>query len=136
MASHLAMQKLAQNPAAVVTLAKTLLQTPGMTWTEWELDFLEAMVGRDTAQAISTRQREKLMELSDDAKSYSTFDGLSVAGLVRGCWTARLDLSDDDADFINDLKTAATTRLKRRPLLRLLRCARELELIHGFVEIG
>ena len=135
MASHIAMQKLAQNPAAVVSLATSLLQMPGVTWTDWETDFLEAMARRDTAQAISTRQREKLMELSDDAKSYSKFDDLSVAALVRSCWTARLDLADDDAAFVEGLKAASTTRLKRRPLMRLLRCAKDLDLVHGFIHV-
>ena len=136
MASHSEMLKLAQNPAAVVSLATFLLKVPEAAWTGWELDFLEAMATRDNAQAISTRQREKLMELSDDARSYAAFDGLRVAGLVRSCWIGRLDLSDDDADFIDSLKTASATRLKRRPLMRLLRCARELEVIHGYVDIG
>ena len=89
----------------------------------------------DHAQAISTRQREKLVELKEDATSYSKFDGLSVASLVRDCWIARLDLSDVDEAFIDDLKDKRTVSLKKRPLMRLLRCARQLDLINGFVAV-
>ena len=136
MSSYFEMQKLAQNPAAVVTLASFLLKLPDVGWTEWEADFLESMAARDTAQAITTRQREKLIQLRDDAKNFSKFDGLSVANLVRDCWIARLDLSEDDEAFIDNLKTKATTSLKKRPLMRLLKCARELGLVTRFVAVG
>jgi len=129
------MKKLAQNPAAVTSLATFLLALPDAGWTEWEADFLASMAHRDHAQAISTRQREKLVELKEDATSYSKFDGLSVASLVRDCWIARLDLSDVDEAFIDDLKDKRTVSLKKRPLMRLLRCARQLDLINGFVAV-
>ena len=136
MSSYLEMQKLARNPAAVVTLASFLLKLPDVGWTEWEADFLENMAARDTAQTITTRQREKLIELRDDAKNYTKFDGLSVANLVRDCWIARLDLSEDDEAFVDALKSSSTTSLKKRPLMRLLRCARELDLVGRFVAVG
>ena len=136
MASHIEMQRLAQNPAAVVTLAEFLRGLPDVGWTEWEVDFLDAMVRRDRDRELSTRQREKLIELRDDAINYTKFDGLSVASLVRDCWIARLDLTDDDEAFVADLKGRGVTSLKRRPVMRLLRCARELGLVDGFVEIG
>ena len=136
MSSYLQMQQLAQNPAAVQTLAQFLLSVTSVGWTEWEENFLHDMASRTSPDAISTRQREKLVELRDDAQNYSKFKSFSVAGLVRDCWIARFDLSEDDEAFIDGLKTNATTSLKKRPVLRLLRIARELGLISGFVDLN
>ena len=134
MSSYADMHKLAQNTAAVSSLATFLLALPDAGWSEWEANFLDDMAAR--ADALTTRQVEKLVELRDDAKSYTKFDGLSVASLVRDCWIGRRDLSEDDEAFIDALKQGAATSLKRRPLMRLLRCARELGLIHRYVDIG
>ncbi len=133
MSSYLEMQKLAQNPAAVASLATFLLNLPDAGWTEWEANFLDDISHRD--EPLSTRQREKLVELRDDAKNYTKFDGLSVASLLRDCWIARFDLSEDDEEFIDALKQRSTTSLKKRPLFRLLRCARESDLLHNYVDI-
>jgi hypothetical protein len=122
-----------QNPAAAAMLAKSLLPLADADWSEWEIGFLEAMcVG---SEPLSTRQGEKLVELRDDAKSSSKFDGFSVGRLVQSCWTGRLDLLEDDEAFIVGLKAQGTTKLKRRALMRLLRCARELGLLTGYVDI-
>ncbi len=134
MSSYLELHKLAQNPAAVTTLATFLLALPDAGWSEWEANFLDDMAQRQ--EALTTRQGEKLIELRDDAKNYSKFDGLSVASLVRDCWIARLDLLEDDEAFIDGLKRQSVTTLKKRPLMRLLRLARELDLVHRYVDIG
>ncbi len=135
MSSHIEMQKLAQNPAAVGSLASYLLKLTDIGWTDWEIDFLDSMAGRSGREPISLRQREKLIELRDDARTYSSFDGFSVSSLVDRCWQARLDLSEDDEDFIVRLHDQRANSLKRRPVLRLLHCARQLHLIDGFVDI-
>ena len=83
MSSYLEMHKLAQNPAAVTTLATFLLNLPDAGWNEWEANFLADMTQRQ--DALSTRQGEKLIELRDDAKNFTKFDGFSVAKLVRDC---------------------------------------------------
>ena len=133
MSSYHELHKLAQNPAAVTTLATFLLKLPDAGWSEWEANFLDMIHRQET---LTTRQGEKLIELRDDAKSYSKFDGLSVSSLVRDCWIARLELSEDDEAFIDGLKQHSTTTLKKRPLMRLLRCARELDLVQRYVDIG
>jgi hypothetical protein len=136
MASYIEMHKLAQNPAAVASLASFLIKLPDIDWTEWEINFLADLANRDGTEALSTRQSEKLVELRDDAKSYTKFDGFSVGGLVRNCWIARDELDEDDEAFIDRLKQDAVTSLKKRPLMTLLRCARQLGLIDGYVNIN
>jgi hypothetical protein len=136
MTSYLQMHKLALRPSAVPELAGYLLGIGTVEWTDWEIDFLEGLAARDTAAPISTRQREVLAELDDNAKSYAAFDGLNVATLVRNCWQARADLLEDDEAFIEHLHAQKVTSLKRRPVLRLLACARQLNLIDGYVKLG
>ena len=136
MASHIEMQRLAGDPAAVRTLAQHLLGQPDANWTDWEVDFLDNMASRAGSDPLTMRQREVLVELRDNARSHRQIEGLSVAGLVHQCWLARMDLEEDDEAFIVALKSANTAVLKRRPLLRLLHCARQLGLIDGFVAVA
>lgn len=135
MASHIEMQRLANDPAAVRALAQLLLGQGDANWTDWEVDFLDSMASRAGCDPLTIRQREVLVELRDNARSYRQIEGLSVAGLVRECWLARMDLEEDDEAFIAALKSADTAVLKRRPLLRLLHCARQLGIIDGFVAV-
>ena len=98
-------------------------------WTDWEHDFLEGMtdhVGRD---ALTTRQREKLIELRDSAEHISiTAGGFSITTLIEGCWLARLELDDeDDIAFIESLKGERS--VKRRHVGRLMRCARKFAVV-------
>jgi hypothetical protein len=135
MATYREMQKLSQNPGAVTMLAGYLRKLDTVAWTDWEMDFLDSMASRTASEPISTRQGEVLAQLNDNAKSYSSLEGLSISSLVRDCWQARVDLSEDDEAFIVGLKEAQTTSLKRRQALRLLACARQLELIDGYISI-
>ena len=136
MSSHREMLRLAQDPAAVNRLAAYLRTLDDADWNSWEANFLENLADRTSPEPISMRQREKLLELRDDAKMYSTAGGLSIAKLIRECWLARIDLSEEDEAFIVQLREQSATSLKRRPLLRLLACARQAELIEGYVDIG
>lgn len=110
-------------------LATFLSKLPEMSWTDWEADFLEAMASR--TEALSTRQAEKLVELEEAAIWHEkTADGFSVRRLVASCFLARADLeSDEDVAFIERLHHEGCTRLRRRGLQRLLRCARALGVI-------
>lgn len=135
MASHIEMQRLAVDPAAVRSLANYLLKINESGWTAWEVEFLENMATRSSPEPISSRQREILCELRDDAKTYANIDGFSVKTLLRECWLARMDMSEDDEQFVDQLKQNDVSVLKRRPLFRLLHCAREVGLIDRFVNV-
>ena len=135
MASHIEMQRLAADTAGIRSLASYLLTVNAVGWTDWELEFLGSMATRADPEPISIRQREVLFELRDDAKTYAKIDGFSVATLMRDCWLARMDLSEVDEEFIDHLKKKNETALKRRPLFRLLHCARQVGLIDRFVNV-
>lgn len=113
-------------------LAHFLLKIADMAWTDWELDFLEAMGQR--TEPLTTRQAEKLDELEEASTWYDKVPGeaFSVQLLVRSCHLARADLAnDDDAAFVERLQAKRSTKLRRRALGRLSRCARELGVIEA-----
>jgi hypothetical protein len=129
MATYLDMQKLAQNPGTVTMLASYLLKIETVEWTDWELDFLESIARRTSTDPISTRQREVLMELKDCATSHTvTCDGQSVRALILRCWEARLDLDEEDEQFVGHLYESKATSLKQRQLGRLQHCVRQLNI--------
>lgn len=135
MATHIEMQRLSADPAAVRSLARQLLGIRDANWTDWELDFLDSMASLD-ADRLTMRQREVLVELRDNARTYTIVQGLSVPRLIRECWLARADLDDDDESFVAGLAERGVAALKRRPLLRLLRCCRELGIIDGYIDVA
>jgi hypothetical protein len=129
MATYLDMQKLAQNPGTVTMLASYLLNIETVEWTDWELDFLESMARRTSTDPISTRQREVLVELKDNATSHTTTrDGQSVRALILRCWEARFDLDEESEQFIVDLYERKLMSLKPRQLGRLQRCVYNLNI--------
>jgi hypothetical protein len=120
----------------VQSLAKRLLELPHADWNDWELDFLQHMARHKGPGPITTRQGEKLIELRDDAEYYSSVRGLSVQSLIKNCWLARDDLnSEDDRQFIEQLKETSYSCVKRRQLRKLLACARQLGEIEQYVSI-
>jgi hypothetical protein len=136
MSSHRAMKELAENPEAVRALARYLIacgQRAGdapVSWTDWEVDFLDSMAQRESAEPLSLRQREILTELKSAAQRSTSVDGFSVRGLVERCWLERFDLGDeDDQRFVEDLKAAGVQAVTGRQRGRLLACCRELGII-------
>ena len=133
MASYIEIQKLKDDQAKVRSLASYLLRRSDMDWTDWELDFLENMKARK--EPMSTRQGEMLMELDSKAKRYTHIAGCPVKSLVGRCWIARLDLSENDEEFIDGLKQDGATEVSGNQARWLARCAKELNLIEGYVAI-
>jgi hypothetical protein len=127
MASDKEIDALCKDPARAARQALVLIALDDAAWSDWETTFLADLGDRSTLRPLSYRQVEKLLELRDASVLYRTFDGLSVGALVRDCWINRLDLDDADEVFIDGLYQAATTVLRRRPLMRLLACVRRID---------
>jgi hypothetical protein len=162
MASHRAMKDLAENPEAVRALARGLLSLgapvanplvqPQMCarepvaggsargqavfvieWTDWELDFLEGLLQRQSGEPLSMRQREKLVELKSAVERYTTFEGFSVRALIERAFMERVELDDDeDQHFIADLKASSTGSVSRWQMIRLLTCCRALGIVEAY----
>jgi hypothetical protein len=124
MTSHIEMLRIAKDPVAIRSLAKRLLSLPNHEWTEWEIDFLDSMSKFSGPEPLTMRQREKLIELRDDAEYLTEYRGFSIKRLNERCYLARDDLSERDVEFIEGLRGQAS--IQRRKLSRLLRCCRQL----------
>ncbi len=134
MSSWREISAIGKDPVRVRNSAKGLLAAYRADLTDWELDFLDSVLQRsEQDENLTTRQAEKLVEIRDSLKHYSTIDGLSVRRLIENCWMARLDLSESDEDFINRVRGCGS--LRRSDAQRLLRCARQLYLIDGYVDL-
>ena len=136
MTSHRALKALAENPEAVRGLARALQKIGAVDtatgWSDWEVDFLDDMARRDTDEPISMRQREKLDELKNSTERHTQVHGLGVRGLIDRCWLERFDLdSEEDQQFVDDLRASGASSVTRRQLGRLLRCCRDLGVIEG-----
>ena len=135
MASWREISDTAKDPVVVRRIAEQLLALYRNDLTEWELDFLEGMLARGPSadEDLTTRQSEKLLQIRDDLKYYTNVDGLSVKLMIQNCYGARVDLDEADEEFLNRVR--GKTSLRRGDVSRLLRCARELHLIHEYVDI-
>lgn len=97
--------------------------------TEWEIDFLEGIRDRTYLEEISLRQSEKLFEIRDDVERVTDYKGVSIRLLIQGCMEGRLDLGEDDEEWICAIHANSQTSIRRKHLGRLLRCARQLSLL-------
>lgn len=129
MASWREIDRLRKNARAFRALAKHLLDLSSDDATPWESDFLESIFLLADVKEFTTRQSEKMLQIRDDYELVATFRGFSVASLIRGCWEARLDLSEDDEAWIILLYEQRPGLIKRRSIGRLMRCARQIGLI-------
>jgi hypothetical protein len=63
-------------------------------------------------ERLSTRQAEWLFEIRDEYELHSTlYGGFSVAILIQRCCEARLDLEEDDEEWIAGLRKAGKKKL-------------------------
>jgi hypothetical protein len=121
-------ERMKRDPDGARALAKSLLAIPDLT--SWEEPFLQDM--QSHKGLLSTLQGEKLLEIRDQNAWVSTIGGFSVRSLLNACWEARYDLKDeDDITFVEGLKARGASTARCREAYRLLRCARELHLIHA-----
>jgi hypothetical protein len=136
MASYKDMKRLGDDPAAVVSLATNLLGLTDADWTDWELDFLSSMAARASESGTLTlRQREILFELEGRSKNYTMIAGARVQNLVANCCIASKELDEDDEEFLRSLKDRSITHLRKGAAIRLLQCAKQLQLVETYVWI-
>jgi hypothetical protein len=119
-----------KNPDRARSLAEILGGMKDFEWTDWEADFLEDMSTR--TEELTTRQSEKLVELRDATKWYSTIDGFSVPLLIENCWRNRDLLGDADVEFIGSLRERMTKQVRRRQGRWLVNCARRVGAIEHY----
>jgi hypothetical protein len=127
MASWREIDRIRKASAEFRSLAKRLLGFIDLT--DWEKDFLASIRDDRDHKEFTTRQSEKLLQIRDDYELVTEFHGLSVKILLRQCRDARLDLSEDDEEWIQQVFERNETSIRRKNVGRLMRCARELNII-------
>lgn len=137
MASEKTIDGLSKDPERAARLAAFLLALADADWSEWELTFLASLVERGDGGTLTYRQSEKLLELEDRATLLSSVEGLSIASLVRECWSLRLDLEPEDEAWIDGLYRKRMTALRRGGVRRLLALLRQVDvdLVEGYVAV-
>lgn len=130
MASWREIESIRKRPHEFRAWAEAMLSAGDGDLTEWEADFLEGILAKpDQKDGYSLRQSEKLLEIRDGRISVDAVRGFSVVTLVRKCFEARFDLSEDDEAWIVGLHEANASAVKRRDAGRLLRCAEHIQII-------
>lgn len=134
MTSWQEIERIRKDVKAARALAKRLLDAPeeGTELTDWESMFLESIAA--WTRGLTTRQAEKLLQVRDNAERVKeVYEGFNVETLLQRCYEARLDLKEADEAWIVDRRERSRTTIFRRDAARLMRCARELELIDHYV---
>ena len=90
---------------------------------DWTRDLLEELVAEYGSDALTTRQREKLVELRNGAEYVFKVEELDVASLIDKCWVRRLDLDyEDDIAFIEQERGSCSIKRRQpppQPIVRL-----------------
>jgi hypothetical protein len=129
MASWQEIDRIRKDPKKFRALAARLL-APISELTEWEKDFLDSIKIQTDKDEFTTRQSEKLLQIRDEYGDITELSGgFSVRAILRGCRDARLDLSEDDEEWILQRFEESQTIIRRKHAGRLRRCARQLRLI-------
>jgi GAF domain-containing protein len=153
MTSYHEMHAVSGDPVRVRNLALGLLalaKAAGDIFSEWELAFLRDIAEQSAAIIalspkerkefkfsarqteallalrdfrLTSRQAEKLFEIRDATVLHRDIKGVSVRNLITRCYEARLDLDEDDEEFVGRLWKSCTTELRSRDLMQLKRCS-------------
>ena len=115
-------ERLKGDAQAARRLAKSLLTSESLT--DWERSFLIDMA--DQQSQPSTRQAEKLLQVRDEAKRFTSIDGVSLARLLERCADNRLDLDESDEAFVLELAKRQPADFSKREASRICRCARNV----------
>jgi hypothetical protein len=127
MASWKEIERIRKDREAVRAIAKRLLTNLPDELNDWEREFLQPKTA--ARHELTNRQGEKLLEIRDGAESITVVAGFSVRLLIENCYLARLDLSEDDEEFITRMRAKSAATILRRNAGRLMRCARQLLLV-------
>lgn len=107
-------------------LAAQLLDLEHSDWTEWEWEWLAAMVSKPASYEASDKEREKLAQIYFYSESCSGHDGVTVEQMVKSCHRYHLDFSEEDSDFIVELHQRNARTARKRQLRRLVRLYSEM----------
>ena len=122
-------ERIRKDGASFCGLARRLLARDGEDFSNWESAFLENIAGKKGSQTFTSRQGEKLLEIRDNCEVVTSWRSFSIRTLLTKCHEARVDLAEDDEEWIVAMRAANPDAIKRRNLSRLIRLSGQLRLI-------
>jgi hypothetical protein len=144
-------ERVRKNPHEVGDIVARLIALYSVDLDEWEDQFLHSMQKQAAIRcltvkqvklannsrlleihstAFTTRQIEKLLEVRDNLVFTTTVgQDFSVKILLQRCVEARLDLSENDEQWVLARSKTDPVKIRRKDAGRLMRCARQLCLV-------
>jgi hypothetical protein len=134
MASWTEIERVRKSPNRFKSLAAHLLTLPDANWWEYAERFLRD-VSKYPGAELNTRQAEFLLKLRDDKVIHHTIrGGFSAGSLIRNCFEARFDLTDnEDIEFIQSLHRSGRSFVTGRQLGWFVRICKQLGEIEGYI---
>lgn len=130
------MSRLASDPVAVRATASMIRRLAGSQLDEWALGFLAGLEEFDGPEPLSMRQREALHSLKELASRREIQSGFRASSLVAALWELRFELSLDDEEFVEKLRSrGAELALSRNQWRRVFALCHETGLIEPYVAI-
>lgn len=130
MATEPEIHRIRNNRVAARSISQGLFLSYEQEMTDWEVKFVKDMASEEGTEPLSYRQAEKLLQIRDAYLAVLKYRGITPRSLVNRCWEGRIDLSEENADFIEVLHSKKSDKVLSRDLPRLLRCAHQL----GWIE--
>jgi hypothetical protein len=101
-------------------------------WSDWELDWLDSQIlHRPMGYERSEKEEAILTQLIDCSQGYTSHAGQSVWHWITIAHRFRFDLSEPEADFVEDLYDRQVTLLRKRQLRLLLRILEQQDVLEA-----
>lgn len=94
------MNRVAGDPVAIRNMAGYVTASLGERLSPSEREFLEKLAKFDGPDLLSMRQREWLDALRSRATRRAAVKGYRASVLIKKLWELRLDLEEDDEEFV------------------------------------
>jgi hypothetical protein len=125
------LSRIAGDPVEVRNLAKMIKRQLGQQITDWQSDFLSKLEKFEGPNRLSTRQCESLLSLRNQVSRRSVVGGYKASTLVGLLAAARLDIPEDDEEFVLKLYEKGPALALSDPQWKhVFGLCRQLELIH------
>jgi hypothetical protein len=125
MARYIGVANKAKDSSVFREIAQELFDLLYSDWTDWEWNWLRAMLRYPETYAHSETEREKLAQLYWLSELCYGHDGRSVQEMIVICYRYHVDFDECDSDFIVGLHNRDATSVRRRELRWLIRLCRE-----------
>jgi hypothetical protein len=98
-------------------------------WRDWEFDWFDSQMRKPKTYVRSEKEQAKLAQLIDYGQGHAMYEGRSVGYWITVTYKYRFDLSEPEADFVEDLYNRRVSLLRHRQLRELMRILQQQDVI-------